>query len=266
MVRDPRGARGVLSSGSPATLATSAGCRSVPSTPAIRGPPATTSTCSRSSRPTMTPPSSDPPRPRRPRPRRRRGLSRCRSGAAPSSRTATRCAPATRSARSLELVRATGGTLLMPADERNKHPGIAANADPVGRVGRVRPRAGAGRRRHDAARAAAVPRHAGAGHGRQLRPRRLPHVARPRTSSPRGCPRCCRAGSRPSACRPSSSSTRARGTRPSTTCWCRARRTAAWRRSAGRSTASIWASAAATASSSPPRSARPATTSRPAAR
>jgi NAD+ kinase len=30
----------------------------------------------------------------------------------------------------LELVRATGGTLLMPADERNKHPAIAANADP----------------------------------------------------------------------------------------------------------------------------------------
>ena len=29
----------------------------------------------------------------------------------------------------LELVRATGGTLLMPADERNKHPGIAAGAD-----------------------------------------------------------------------------------------------------------------------------------------
>jgi NAD+ kinase len=30
----------------------------------------------------------------------------------------------------LELVRAKGGTLLMPADERNKHPAIAANADP----------------------------------------------------------------------------------------------------------------------------------------
>jgi NAD+ kinase len=30
----------------------------------------------------------------------------------------------------LELVRARGGTLLMPADERNKHPGIAAKADP----------------------------------------------------------------------------------------------------------------------------------------
>jgi NAD+ kinase len=30
----------------------------------------------------------------------------------------------------LELVRAEGGTLLMPADERNKHPGIAASADP----------------------------------------------------------------------------------------------------------------------------------------
>ena len=39
----------------------SAGCRSAPSTPAIRAPPATTSTCSRSSPPTMTPPSSDPP-------------------------------------------------------------------------------------------------------------------------------------------------------------------------------------------------------------
>ncbi len=30
----------------------------------------------------------------------------------------------------LELVRSTGGTLLMPADERNKHPAIAASADP----------------------------------------------------------------------------------------------------------------------------------------
>ncbi len=41
------------SSASPATLATSAGCRSAPSTRVIRGPPATTSTCSRSSPPTM---------------------------------------------------------------------------------------------------------------------------------------------------------------------------------------------------------------------
>lgn len=30
----------------------------------------------------------------------------------------------------LEMVRGAGGTLLMPADERNKHPGIAAGADP----------------------------------------------------------------------------------------------------------------------------------------
>ena len=94
------------------------------------GPPATTSTCSRSSPPTMMPPSSDPlptppPSPATP--------------SAPEPVAIRRCAVithgdpiGTRDALGtvLELVRATGGTLLMPADERNKHPGIAANADP----------------------------------------------------------------------------------------------------------------------------------------
>ena len=155
----------------------------------------------------------------------------------------------------------------MPADERNKHPGIAANADPWDESGACDLVRRAGRRRHDAARPAAVPRHAGAGDGRQLRARRVPHVA-DRGRARRSAAARCSTGRFETVGLPTIEldPPGARGTRPSTTCSSRARPTAAWRRSAGRSTASTWASAAATASWSPPRSARPATTSRPAAR
>ena len=89
------------------------------------------------------------------------------SAAPPSSRTAGRRRPATRSS----------GCARSPRGAASSSSAGRGGAKPATHEAeRGRPRGRARRRRHDAARAAALPRHRRAGDRRQLRPRRLPHL------------------------------------------------------------------------------------------
>src|ERR1051325_2878899 len=86
----------------------------------------------------------------------------------------------------LEAIAAEHGVeLVFPEEEREKHDLPGADGDP----GSAAPAAALGGRRHEAAGADALPRHARAGDRRELRPRWLPRLDAPGRAGGRPRPR-----------------------------------------------------------------------------